>query len=568
MFNRFKYIFFSKKYRDRTKEIDPDEVFIDSENLPKFDVYQFEGRIEKPISHNTFVFLTIFCFLLFGSFFFKAWLLQIKNGGENFDKSENNRLRHTLIFTKRGVISDRNGENLAWNVYDENNPEFSLRKYNSTDGLSHVIGYIKYPSKDKYGFYYNEDFVGKDGVEKFYNETLTGSNGLKIIEVDAHNKVQSENMIRPAKDGVDIKLSIDSKVQEKMYKEISGLAERVGFTGGAGVMMDVNTGEILSLVSYPEYSSQIMTDGSNVSKINSYLRDKNTPLLNRVTYGLYTPGSILKPFMAISALIEKIIDPYKNILSTGSISIPNRYNPESPTVFKDWKEHGYVDMRKAIAVSSDVYFYSIGGGYQDQKGLGINLIDKYMIEFGFGKDIPEGFLSGTSGVIPTPEWKKENFNGEDWTIGNTYHTSIGQYGFQVTPIQTVRSIASIVNGGKLLNPSIILGGNKDDFIKLQFFNEEYFRVAKEGMKMTVEEGTAIGLKSDFMTLGAKTGTAELGSKKQFVNSWVVGFFPYENPKYAFAVIMEKGPITNTLGGVYVMRQVFDWMNIYARKYLN
>ncbi len=567
MFNRFKYIFFSKKHRDRTKEIDPDEVFIDSENLPKFDVYQFEGRIEKPIQRNTFVFLSIFCFLLFGSFIFKSWLLQIKNGAENFDKSENNRLRYTLIFTKRGVISDRNGENLAWNIYDENNPEFSLRKYNSTPGLSHVVGYIKYPSKDKYGFYYSEEFVGKDGVENYFNKTLTGSNGLKIIEVDAHNKVQSENMIRPAEDGTNIKISIDSKLQGKMYKEISGLASRVYFTGGAGVIMDVNTGEIISLVSYPEYSSQIMTDGNNVSEINSYLNDKNTPLLNRVTDGLYTPGSILKPFMAISALIEKIIDPYKNILSTGSISIPNRYNPESPTVFKDWKVHGYVDMRKAIAVSSDVYFYSIGGGYQDQKGLGINLIDKYMIEFGFGKDIPEGFLSGTSGVIPTPEWKKENFNGEEWTIGNTYHTSIGQYGFQVTPIQTVRSIASIVNGGKLLNPSIILGGNKDDFIQLPFFNEEYFRVAKEGMKMTVEEGTAIGLKSDFMTLGAKTGTAELGSKKQFVNSWVVGFFPYENPKYAFAVIMEKGPVTNTLGGVYVMRQVFDWMNIYAQEYL-
>jgi penicillin-binding protein 2 len=566
MLHKIKKIFKKNKYKERSKSMDPDEIFIDSENLPNFDVDQFEGRIEKPISRRTFIFFGIVCMIILISFFTRSWILQIRDGDGYFQRSENNRLRNTLIFSKRGVIYDRNDMKLAWNVYDEKNPEFALRQYNPASGLSHIVGYIKYPSKDKYGFYYNEEFIGKDGVEKYYNSTLTGTNGSKIMEVDAHNAVKSENTIKPPEDGSDIKLSIDSKIQNELFNQIKDLSKKVGFTGGAGVIMDVNTGEILSLVSYPEYSSQIMTDGKNVSMINSYLNNKNNPLLDRVIDGLYAPGSIMKPFMAVAALVEKIIDPYTNILSTGSISLPNQYDPSNPSVFKDWKVHGYVDMRKAIAVSSDVYFYEIGGGYQNQKGLGISLIDKYMSEFGFGKDLPDGFLSGTSGTIPTPEWKKLNFNGEDWRIGDTYHTSIGQYGFQVTPIQAVRGISSIANGGKLFNPLILSGGNKNDFIQLPY-DQDYFNTVREGMRMGVQTGIATGLNVDYVSVAAKTGTAELGSKKQFVNSWIVGFFPYEKPRYAFAIIMEKGPVANTTGGVYVMRQVIDWMNVNTPEYL-
>ena len=119
--------------------------------------------------------------------------------------------------------------------------------------------------------------------------------------------------------------------------------------------------------------------------------------------------------------------------------------------FNDWRPQGWVDMEHAIAVSSDVYFYEVGGGYQNQKGLGISLIDKYMGMFGFGKDLPDGFFSGNAGTVPSPLWKAENFNSEDWHIGDTYHTAIGQYGLQVTPIQKVRAVASIANGGKLMD---------------------------------------------------------------------------------------------------------------------
>ena len=566
MFRHFRRLLNSKKYIKRTKDIDPDEIFIDSENLPKFDVNQFEGRIEKPISHSTFVIFSIFCILIFLSFFYKSWDLQIINGDKYYQRSENNRLRYTLIFSKRGVIVDRKDRDLAWNISSSEAPEFSFRKYSTSTGLSHVLGYLKYPQKDKYGFYYNEDFIGKDGVEKFYNNTLAGENGLRIVEVDALNKVESESTVRPPKDGEDLKLSIDSKLQNKLYESIADLSGRVGFTGGAGVIMDIKTGEVLALTSFPEYNSQILTDGNNKNAINNIVNNPSNPFLDRITDGLYSPGSIIKPFMAIAALCEKIIGQYDNILSTGSISIPNPYDPSKPTIFKDWKVHGYTDMRKAIAVSSDVYFYQIGGGFENQKGLGINLIKKYMTSFGFGKNMEEGFFFGKEGIVPDPEWKKANFDGEDWRVGNTYHTSIGQYGFQVTPIQVVRAVASIANDGKLIEPTMIYGDKNKDVIELPY-DKNYYKVAREGMKMAVEEGTAGGLKNDFFKLGAKTGTAELGSRKQFVNSWVTGFFPYDNPKYAFVVIMEKGPVTNTLGGVFVMRQVFDWMTIYTPEYL-
>jgi penicillin-binding protein 2 len=567
MISFFKKLSKKNIYKSRVKDIDPDEIFIDSENLPKFDVHQFEGRIERPISPRTFIFLGLAFVIILLAFFGRSWFLQINSGDEYLARSENNRLRNTLIFAKRGVVTDRNDKKLVWNIPNDNNPEFLLRKYEDLPGLSSVVGYLKYPSKDKFGFYYNDAFIGKDGIEKYFDSELSGENGLRIVEIDALGKIQSENVVRQPQDGKDLKLSIDSSVQNKLYESIADLAGRVGFSGGAGVIMDVNSGEVLALTSYPEYNSQVLTDGDNSGLINKYLNDKNKPFLDRVIDGLYTPGSIVKPFMATAALQEKVIDPLQNILSTGSISLPNPYDPAHPSVFKDWQPQGYVDMRHALAMSSDVYFYEVGGGYQDQKGLGISLIDKYMQMFGFGSALPDGFFKGVAGTIPDPEWKKENFNGEDWRIGDTYHTAIGQYGFQVSPIQIVRGIASLANGGKLIEPTIIHGQTTNDSNISLPLDPANLKVVREGMKLSSEIGTSKGLFYQDFSIGGKTGTAELGAKKQYVNSWVVGFFPYDNPKYAFAVIMEKGPVTNTMGGVYVMRQVFDWMRIYTPEYL-
>lgn len=548
------------------KDIDPDEIFLDSSNLPNFDNSQFEGRIVKSISGASIVFMSIFFVFAFILFTVKVWSIQISKGDEYSTRSENNRLHYTTFFSPRGVIYDKNGVELVWNTYGEDK-EFALRKYINLPGFSHILGFVKYPAKDSSGFYYNEDYIGKEGVEKFYNDNLSGEHGLKIVETNALGKVESGVVVRLPKNGANVSLSIDSKVQNKLYESISGLAQRVGFSGGAGVIMNVENGEILALSNYPEYSSQVLSDGDNNDTIQTYLTDKNKPFLNRVTNGLYTPGSIVKPFIAVGALTEKIIKPSDIIFSGGSITVPNIYNPDKPSVFTETKAHGYIDMKKALAESSNVYFYEIGGGFEKQQGLGIYNIEKYMRLFGFGSDFPEGFFSGKTGTVPNPEWKKKTFkNDSQWRIGDTYNTAIGQYGFQVTPIQVVRAISTIANGGRLINPSITLNQSNIDSKMLGMRGGD-FQIVREGMRDAVVYGTATGLNIPQVKVAAKTGTAELGTAKKFVNSWAIGFFPYENPKYAFAVLMERGPSVNLIGGIFVMRELFDWMSINTPQYL-
>jgi penicillin-binding protein 2 len=548
----------------RTKDIAPDEIFIDSHNLPEFDTQQFEGRLDKPISRLNLLGILVFFILVLLAFELRIWNLQVKNGQIYNNRSENNRLRNTPIFAARGVIYDRNGIELAWNAPSQD-PDIALRRYKGDPGLAHVIGYVQYPSKDKAGFYYREDFLGMDGVEKYFNSALQGVNGINLVEVDAAGRVQSQNVTQPPKEGSSITLSIDSRVQSEMHKALKDISEKVGFAGGAGIIMDTTNGEILAMTSYPEYDSETMSSKVDQEKIRSFLNDKNKPFLDRVIDGLYTPGSIIKPYVALAALNEKIIDPYTKILSTGSISIQNQYYPTLQTVFKDWKAHGWVDMRHALSVSSDVYFYEIGGGYKTQKGLGISRIEKYMKMFGFGEKVENSFFTGQGGVIPSPEWKKANFNGEAWTLGNTYHTSIGQYGFQTSPLQIVRAMSAIVNNGAVRDPSIIKG-EVGKLIKTADIPARYYDVIKEGMRLSVTEGTGQSLNVPYVDMATKSGTAELGTEKANVNSWMTGYFPYKNPRYAFAILLEKGSVHNVIGAGSAMREVIDWMNVNTPEY--
>ncbi|MBP9701435.1 MAG: hypothetical protein KBD47_00450 [Candidatus Pacebacteria bacterium] len=551
--------------RRRHKDIDPDEIFLDSSNLPDFDTHQFEGRIDSPISKATGYAVLVFFMCVISFFTIRTGILQVKEGEVYSELSEKNYLRHTPLFAARGIIYDRNKVELAWNA-PSSDPEVLFRKYKEIPGIAHVVGYIQYPTKDSSGFYYREDFVGMDGVEKTLNDDLQGKNGLRIIEVNALSKISRENIVRPPENGDAVTLSIDSRVQSKMYQVIKGIAERVGFGGGAGVIMDVRTGEIIALTSYPEYDPNIMSEAKDRTKINEYLNSKNTPFLDRASDGLYTPGSIIKPFMALAALTEKVIDPAKKILSTGSISIQNEYDPKLQTIFKDWKAHGYVDMRKAIAVSSDVYFYAIGGGYKDQKGLGIRKIDEYVAKFGFGEKVSSNFFTQSpAGVIPTPEWKIKTFDGDTWRLGNTYHTSIGQYGFQVTPLQAVRAVASVANEGKIMIPTLF----KTDTAQIEKTIDlptEYYKIVQEGMFLATKEGTGQSLNVPYVKIASKSGTAELGASKEKVNSWMTGYFPYENPKYAFAIVMERGEVHNLIGAGVAFRELLDWMSINTPEY--
>ena len=407
---------------------------------------------------------------------------------------------------------------------------------------------------------WQDEYIGRDGIEKQYQDRLSGIRGEKVIAVTALHKIEAENVTIDPTNGENLKLTIDKGVQAKLYESMEALAHKAFFTSGAGVIMDVNTGAVLAIASYPEYNNNLITNATSTEDkriLAKDLLDKNNKFLNRAVAGLFTPGSTVKPYMAIAALMEDIITPEKNIYSSGQLVIKNKYGgPDS--IFKDWKAHGYTDMRKALAESSDEYFYQIGGGFEGQKGLGIVRINKYSKLFGFGTTTGIDLPAETYGNVPSPEWKKKVFN-QDWLLGDTYHTSIGQYGFQLTPLELVRATASIANGGYLVTPHMIDGVvTASTSINLK---EKDLKVIREGMHMVVHasNGTGLALNIDGVDVAAKSGTAELGVSKQLVNSLISGYFPYDNPKYAFVVVMEKGDRHNPYGAVFVMQDVLTWM---------
>jgi penicillin-binding protein 2 len=553
------------------KDIDPDEIFLDSKNLPNFNIQQFEGRLEKAIPKRSILFVGLFFLVVAFVFIGQVINLQIIKGGAYFKKSENNTLMKRPIFADRGLIYDRNGVLLSWNTWDTediNKLSSPERSYYSSPGFGLLLGYVSVPTKDSSGYYWQDNFIGKDGVENFYNDNLTGVNGVRITETDVNGIIQSENMILPPKPGENITLSIDSRIQEKMYESISSMAKNVNFQGGAGIIMDIKTGELLAVTSYPEYDGNVLSEGSDSKTIGGYFSDKRKVFLNRVVSGLYSPGSIIKPFLGYGALVENIISPLKLIFSNGSISIPNPYFPDKKSVFKDHGSFGYVDMRRAIAISSDVYFYEIGGGFESQKGLGIINIDKYARMFGIGEKTGINLNNEKDGTIPTPEWKTKTFKGDIWRVGDTYNTAIGQYGFQVTPIQMARAVAGIANIGTIYTPHITLSDKNFEFPQIIIpVDIEKMKVIHEGMRMAVTEGTSMALNIPSVKVAAKSGTAQVGLGNTNTNSWIIGFFPYDNPKYSFALVMERGPKAASGNATQVMSEVIDYMSVYTPEYL-
>ncbi len=552
-----------RRKRHRDKELAPDEIFLDSSNLPSFDTTRLEGRLEKPISERTFVGITAVIALILVAFAVQAGSLEIVQGEKFATQSENNRLRPEVLFAKRGAILDRNGVVLVENKPSE--AGFVERSY-MAPGFAHLLGYVSYPKKDSSGNYYETDIKGLAGVESAFDETLSGENGLFLIEEDALGELQSQGSVKAPVDGTPLTLSIDSRVQSAMYDAIKELADRIPYKGGAGVVMDVETGEIIALTSYPEYDPNILSKGQPSSVIAGYSADPREPYLDRPVNGLYTPGSIVKPVIAAGVFNDGIISPEKIIVSTGSISLPNPYDASNPSIFKDWKALGPMNMRSAVAYSSDVYFYTVGGGFGDQKGLGINRLDYWYKAFGYTSTTGIELEGESEGFIPTPAWKEETY-GEPWRVGNTYHTAIGQYAMQITPLEAVRSIAAIANGGKLVKATVLTGqAPTGETINV---SQEGLQIAREGMRMGVTEGTSVGLNAlPYVQAAGKTGTAQLGVNNEWYNSWAVGFFPYDKPKYAYAVVMERAPAGTAVGGIYVMYQTLSKMKEVAPEYFD
>lgn len=554
------------RQRRRDPEIAPDEIFLDSSNAPAFDRERFEGRLEKPLSHATFFYLAAGLVLLFLTLVVRTWNLQITNGAEFAAESAHNSLEVKTLFAARGIITDVNGIVLAENVTNNNGlpgDDFAERNY-TLPSIGQIIGYVSYPKKDSKGVYYDTSETGIAGLEAEYDEILAGENGQILTETDALGNIRSEGVVVKAQDGRTLKLSIDANLERLLARAISDTARRHGFIAGAGVIMDVRNGAVRAIVSYPSYDPNVMTSGGPANTIAGYSKNPGRPFLDHAVQGVYAPGSVVKPLVASGALTDGLITPSTVINDPGFISIPDPYRPGKEFIYKGWKALGPVDVRKAIAWSSDIFFYTVGGGFGNQRGLGIDRLDYWYKQFGLGS--PTGIdLSGeASGLIPTPEWKKKVFN-EPWYLGDTYFTAIGQYSVQVTPVQMARATAAVANDGKLFTPTLI--ADKPSTFSTVPVNADALRVVREGMRQTVTSALASALNVSYVKVAAKTGTAQTGTRNQYDNSWVVGFFPYDDPQYAFTVVLERGPEGSGSQAVNAMREFFDSLYLENSPYV-
>ncbi len=542
-------LWFRRHIKD--SEIAPDEIFLDSSNTPSFDRARLEGRLERPLSEKSFFYIFGVLGVLFFILIVRTAHLQIAQGKAFALQSEQNSLEVRTIFAPRGVITDINGIVIAENKEREDGTPVRQYTYPS---FSHVLGYVSSPKKDAKGIYYETKQVGMAGVEAIYDEVLSGTNGQLLTEVDALGRVRSEGLIVRSESGATLALTLDTRFQESLSQAITELALEKKFIAGAGVVLDVHTGAVRALVSYPSYDSNVMSSGGPAKTIASYNRNPGRAFLDHAVQGVYAPGSIVKPLVSAGALTDGIITPKTIINDPGSLTVPNKYVPDKPYVFKGWRALGLMDVRSAIAWSSDVFFYTVGGGFESQKGLGIERLAYWYQQFGLGA--PTGILLPEEAVgrVPTPAWKEGAYD-EPWYLADTYFTAIGQYAMQVTPLQMARATAALVNGGRLLTP-ILREGELQTETRVPV-TDEALRVVQEGMRETVTEALATPLNFTYLKVAAKTGTAETGSRNQYDNSWVVGFYPYDAPQYAFVVVLERGPAGTGSQAVQVMKRFFE-----------
>ncbi len=445
--------------------------------------------------------------------------------------------------------------------------ETSLRSYPQSNLFAHITGHTAPVNKKdivESEDYNLSDSIGKKGAESAFEDVLKGEKGIFARYVNATGDVVREELMQEKDRGNILKLTVDANLQRSSYEALRSGLEKNNLDSGTVVALNPQNGKILSMVSLPDYNPNHFAKGLSGQQAAKYFNNSSAPLFNRATSGEYSTGSIIKPLIAAAALEENIIDPEREVLTQGYIEVPSVYDPSVTYRFEDWKNHGYVDMRDAIAVSSNVYFYMLGGGYQEFEGLGIDLIAEYLSKFNWGEKLGINFSSENSGLIPTPEQKQEK-TGERWTIGDTYNVSIGQGDLLATPLQVASAFSAFANGGTIYKPFIIdsilsncsnSGINKDnadvdcgnhavvenrergDIINGKFLSRKTVNVAKEGMRQAVVSGSSKFLNQLSTPVAGKTGTAQTSGETP--NAWFAGFAPYRNPEILVVVVMEEG----------------------------
>ena len=446
----------------------------------------------------------------------------------------------------------------------------ATRNYFDGEVFSHIIGYTgKVNDKEikEYPNYNLTDFIGKTGIEKSYEEILRGKYGSEEFEINSLGEIQRIINKKDPEPGLNLVLSIDAELQKKLYKTLDKKLQALKLKKGAAVAIDPRNGKILALVSFPSFNNNLFAKGISEKDFENLLNDSALPFLNRVISGQYPPGSTIKPVIAAAALEENIVSEFKKINCQGKLVIPNPYFPSSPSIYPDWKTHGLINITRAIAESCNVFFYTVGGGFDKIEGLGIERIKNYSFLFGLGKisgiDIP----GEVQGLIPDIEWKEKNKPEEPWRLGDTYNVSIGQGDITVTPLQIAMATTAIANGGILFQPKILdriinpISGEviKDiepKIIRNHFISTANIKIVQKGMREAVIYGSAKRLYNLSVEAAGKTGTAQFGEIGE-THSWFTSFAPYKNPEIVLVVLIEGGGEGHS-GALPVVSDVLEW----------
>ena len=494
-----------------------------------------------------------------------------------------------IFFLKKKIAKQKPWEpvilsdNLTWSEFSRVNlflhelqgvePVVSVARIYTDNSSAHALGYVSQVSaKDLKSKKYLKDIavpgiaVGKTGLEKKLDERMIGQVGFQRYEVNAYGKRIKQIQINQGKEGESFKTTLDAEVQKYVTEIIKGKAAAV-------CVMDIYNGDIISMVSAPSYDPNAFVHGVNSKYWSELINNEKKPLSNKTISGLYPPGSTIKTLVALSALENGITKPLKKVKCTGKIELFGEK-------FHCWKKkgHGFVNMRSAIQRSCDVYFYEVA------RKLGVDRLSETAKKFGLGKKVLDGFAEERSGVVPNTAWKKK-FIGQNWYLGETLHTGIGQGYFLSTPLQLCLMTAQIANGGFEIKPRIIFDKEKNslknylDFkknnpnqelpqdlllsnfdLKPLFKNQENINFVKDAMYSSSNEpgGTSYGsrLSDERFTFAGKTGSSQI---KRFTeaqreaevkqddldyksrdHALFIAFAPVKDPKYAISVLVEHG----------------------------
>lgn len=428
------------------------------------------------------------------------------------------------------------------------------RVYPNGTSSVHALGYVSRMSKQDKALYDKQnylgtDFVGKTGVEREYETLLHGASGVKQVERNVVGRVVDTKILKPAIPGADLYLSLDLEMQKTAETLLADQR-------GAIVVMDVNTGEILTLVSTPTYDPNWFVNGISHQNYNSLQTSKDIPMLNRTIQGLYPPGSTVKPMVALAGLEEGFITDQSSTFCPGYFKLPNVKRK-----FRDWKRTGHdqVNANAAIAESCDVFFYDLADK------MGIDKLNEGLGRFNFGETTGIDIPGEKGGVLPSREWKKIN-RDEPWYRGETLITGIGQGFMTSSPLQLAVATAALANKGQILKPKLLkntqapgeplMGTPVTAKRPIPIKNIHNWEEVIEGMKQTVygAKGTARRINKDMAyTLAGKTGTAQvfgLDAEEQYIaekidehlrdHALFTGFAPIDKPEVAVAVIVENG----------------------------